>query len=229
MKIATLCKPYVRAAKAISIAMAREGPPQCSSLKIISSPGELIMSLATKKSIELPKELLEKFFDNPPLVGNESREEYDAFFLEIARALKPDDFIQWNNVREYTDISWELRRERRIKADIIKLKQREAQIPSSMAMLRVDLERQKMEPEFQSAFKKRDSKPEVKKDESKSLPEAYIIGHRDIDVIDTRIASYVYRRHAILREIQRYNESKARKREKAAPDIIDGDYSDAEE
>jgi hypothetical protein len=78
----------------------------------------------TKKSIKLPAEL-EKFFDNPQLVGNERREDYDAFALAIATALDPTNFILWIYVREFVDISWELQRERRIKAEIIMLKAKE--------------------------------------------------------------------------------------------------------
>jgi hypothetical protein len=88
-------------------------------------------SLVAKKSFRLPT-ALEKLFDNPPLVGNETREDYDAFCLEIEKALGPTDFILWMLIREFADISWELRRERRIKAEIIMLKQKEA-LESTMA------------------------------------------------------------------------------------------------
>jgi hypothetical protein len=66
----------------------------------------------------------------------------------------------------------------------------------------------------------------VRDDESESLPEAYMLGHREIDLIDTRMASYLFRRHAVLREIERYSESLARKLDKAAPDIIEGEFSE---
>jgi hypothetical protein len=185
-------------------------------------------SLVTKKSLRLPK-ALEKFFDNPPLVGNERREDYDAFCLEIEKALGPTDFILSLLIREFADISWELRRERRIKAEIIMLKQKEALEPTTAATM-AKFARFKMERENPSMFKKRVSTPEVREDESESLlPEAYMLGHREIDMIDTRIASYLFRRHAVLREIERYSESLARKMDKAAPDIIEGEFSEAAE
>jgi hypothetical protein len=186
-------------------------------------------SLVTKKSFRLPT-ALEKLFDNPPLVGNERREDYDAFCLEIEIALGPTDFILWMQIREFADISWELQCERRIKAGIIMLSQKKAQNPSGMVMTRADFVRAKMEQENPSMFKKRVSKPEVREDESESLlPETYMLGHREIDIIDTRIASYLFRRHAVLREIERYSESLARKLDKAAPDIIEGEFSEAAE
>jgi hypothetical protein len=101
-------------------------------------------SLVTKKSFRLPK-ALEKLFDNPPLVGNERREDYDAFCLEIEIALGPTDFILWMQIREFANISWELQRERRIKAGIITLKQQEARIQLGIGMTRADFERQKLE------------------------------------------------------------------------------------
>jgi hypothetical protein len=180
-------------------------------------------SLVAKKSFRLPT-ALEKLFDNPPLVGNERREDYDAFCLEIEIALGPTDFILWIQIREFADISWELRCERRIKAAIIMFKQREALKPT-MVMTRADFACFNEEQENPSAFKKRLPKPEVR-DESESLPEAYMLGHREIDIIDTRIASYLFRRHAVLREIERYSESLARKLDKTSPDIIEGEFSE---
>jgi hypothetical protein len=126
-------------------------------------------SLVTKKPVKLPKEL-EKFFENPPLVGNERPEDYDAVFLAIATVVKPEDVIQWILTREFADISWELQRERQIKAGIIMFKQKEARNPSGMVMTRADFERAKMEQENPSMFQKRVSTPEVRDDESESLP-----------------------------------------------------------
>jgi hypothetical protein len=168
-----------------------------------------------KKPIRLPAEL-EKLFEKFPLVGSEKREDYDAFALAVATALDPTDFILWIHVREFVDISWELQRERKIKAAIVMLKAKEARASFDIAaMTRADFERQKVKDENPSAFTKRDSKPKVIDDEFESgLPEGYMYGHRDIDIIDTRIASYLFRRHAVLREIERYSESLARKLDK---------------
>jgi hypothetical protein len=95
-----------------------------------------MMKSLTPKPIKLPAQL-ERCFNDPPLVGNERPEDYRAYLLGIAADVEPVGFIQWINVKEYADNSWELQRERRIKTEIIKLKQKEAQNPSGMAMLRV--------------------------------------------------------------------------------------------
>jgi hypothetical protein len=167
-------------------------------------------SLVTKRHLELPKEY-ERFFI-PPLVWNEKREDYDVLFDGIAMALQPEDIIQWLTVKEYADISWELQRERRIKAEIIMLNQEKCRSPSGMALTRADLERHKALDKNPSAFTKRDSKPIVPDEQSKSwLAEAYILGRQDIEIIDTRIASYMFRRDAALRHNERYVESLVRK------------------
>jgi hypothetical protein len=53
-----------------------------------------------------------ELFADPPLVGNEAREEYDRLFAAIATAAKPADAIAWLFVRDITDLSWEIRREK---------------------------------------------------------------------------------------------------------------------
>ena len=64
-------------------------------------------------------------------------------FDAIAMALQPEDIIQWLNVKEYADNSWELQRERGVKAEIIMLNQEKCRSPSGIAMTRADFERQK--------------------------------------------------------------------------------------
>jgi hypothetical protein len=185
-------------------------------------------SLATQNPVELPAEL-ETLFGTPPLVGDERCEVYDAFFLAIAMVVRPADVIQWIYAREFADISWELQRERRIKAEIIKLKQGEARNSLGVAMTRADFERQKAGLESPpSQFRKKDSKPEGTAETKSWLPEAYMLGYREIDIIDTRIASYLFRRHTVLGEIERYSERLARKLEEAAPEI-EGEFTEAAE
>jgi hypothetical protein len=99
-------------------------------------------ALVAAKPIKLPKEL-EQFFDNPPLVGNERREDYENFFWAIAQSERPADEIEWILLKNYVDLCWEIRRERQVKVDIIKLKQKEAKNPSGIAMTWADFERQK--------------------------------------------------------------------------------------
>ena len=185
-------------------------------------------SLVTAKLIKPPKQL-EQFFDDPPLVGTERREDFENFFSVIARAVKPVDAIAWLLVYDVVCLSWEIRRERGIKVEIIKLRQKEAQ-PSKLALTRADFELAKIAAKDPSAFKKKDLKPEAKEEHSMSLlAKGYILGDYDIDVIDKRIASYEYRRNTALREMYLRSEKMARLLEKASSDVIDGEFTEAAE
>jgi hypothetical protein len=195
-------------------------------------------SLVAIENLRPPKEL-GFFFDDPPLVGTERREDYDNIVAAIARAVGPADAIEWIMLADVAHISWEIRRERFIKAEIIKLKQKEALNESSFRLTKEDYRRAHgladAEPEFQSKlFKKKtesktESKPEAKEDDPKLLAKAYMDGARDIDVIDTRLASYEHRRIAVLREIAVYGEAMARKLDRASRDVIDGEFTEAAE
>jgi hypothetical protein len=184
-------------------------------------------ALVPAKLIKPPKEL-EQFLDDPPLVGTERREDYDNFFSMIAMAAKPADAIEWLMVIDVVCLSWEIRRERRIKAEIIKSRQREAQRSSDTDMMRADFKLSQIAAQ-DSAFKKKDWKPEPKEEVSMSmLARGYILGDYDIDVIDKRTASYEYRRTA-LREMDQRSERMARRLEKASSDVIDGEFTEAAE
>jgi hypothetical protein len=63
---------------------------------------------------------LAKLFADPPLAGDEAREDYDGLFSAIAAAAKPSDAIAWLFVRDITDLSWEICRERNLKLQVIK-------------------------------------------------------------------------------------------------------------
>jgi hypothetical protein len=73
----------------------------------------------------LPPKELETFFDNPPLVGAEQRSDYDVLFSAVAMAEMPSDAIDSILLNDYVGREWEIRRERQIKAEIIKFHQRE--------------------------------------------------------------------------------------------------------
>jgi hypothetical protein len=189
-------------------------------------------SLVPTENIEPPKGL-KYFFDDPPLVGNERREDYENLFLIIAKVLKPADEIEWILARDIANYNWEIKRERRIKAEIIRLKQQEVTSPG-LLMSRADFLREeelaKTKAENPSMFRKKEElKPQAKgEDQASGLPKAYMLGSRDIDIIDTRISSYEHRRNANLREYTELSEAMARRRE-ASRDIIDGEFTEAAE
>ena len=76
-------------------------------------------TLVKRSPIKLPKELAQ-FFADPPLALNEKREDYEQLFAAFAAAAKPADAIAWMFVRDFTDLSWEIRRQKNLKVQMIK-------------------------------------------------------------------------------------------------------------
>jgi hypothetical protein len=82
--------------------------------------GILMNRALVKLSKVKPPAGLAQLFDDPPPVGNEKREDYDNFFSAVATAVNPGDAIAWLFTRDVSDLSWEIRRERSLKLQVIK-------------------------------------------------------------------------------------------------------------
>jgi hypothetical protein len=195
-----------------------------------------------KLPVSCPHELAE-FLDNPPLVGDESRESYNSFFAAIVVGLKPLDSISWLYTKDVVDLSWLIRRERGVMADMIKLMQTEVvrdllqtttDAPGTLdaAVYRIfnassDAQRWASDPtarrEIDGQLTARGYPP------SAVLAKAYIRGARHIDAIDKRIASYEVRLVGIVKEIERRDSKLARDLAAASADVIDGEFSEAAE
>ena len=67
-----------------------------------------------------PPAALAKFFDDPPLLPSESEDTNDHLFSATVYAADPKDAIEWLFIRDIADLSWEIRRERAVKAQVIK-------------------------------------------------------------------------------------------------------------
>jgi hypothetical protein len=207
-------------------------------------------SLVPPKPIEMPKEF-ERFFDLPAMVGDEKHRDYLDFFSAIADAVKPTDFLEWNWVNDVVEAEWDIRRNRRIKVDTIKLGEQERiteqECQAQFNRIRVEMLRERKlseadarnpgEPKRQN--NKKDTKPEVAstevaKTEVANKKDPYLLAKvfmkygNEIDLIDRRISAGEKKRDGILREIYRRRESLARKLEKACSDIIDAEFTEAE-
>jgi hypothetical protein len=182
-----------------------------------------------------PSKELERFFGDPPLIGSERLEDYLAFFSVIAAAAKPADDIGWLFVHELVGIWWEIRRERLIKIEIIKQKQREY-VAETMFLNRADLERERLrlardEDDEPSMFRKKGSVPIEKNQEDpiSLLAKTYLHGGNEIEACDRRISALEFRRSALLREVERRNQIVARDADKAASDFVDAEFNEAVE
>jgi hypothetical protein len=197
-------------------------------------------SMIAAKPIEFSKEL-ERFFGDPPLLGNERLEDYLAFWSVIERAAKPADDIARLLVWDLACIWWEMRRERSTKAKIIKQKQQDA-VAKSQGYTRADYERERraaertsmprVEDDEPSMFRKKGSEPVEKKQEDpiSLLAQAYL--HDDgnaIEGCDWRLSRLEFRRSALLREVERRNQIVARDADRAASSIVEAEFREVED
>jgi hypothetical protein len=193
-------------------------------------------SLVAAKPIEPSKEL-EWFFGPPPLIGNERREDYLAFCSVIERAAKPADNICRILVRDLVNIWWEIRRERLIKVEIIKQKQRE--YVETPGYTRADFEKERQlahemstprdEDDEPSMFRKKGSAPVETKQEDQisSLAKVYLQDGSAIEDCDGRISALEFRRSALLREVERRNQIVVRNADQAASGFVDAEFTEA--
>jgi hypothetical protein len=216
------------------------------------------MNRALVKMTTKPPKELASFFADPPLVGDESREDYDNLFSVLAAAAKPVDAIAWIYLGDFTNLTWEIRRERSLKQRAVEAARkgivrgllmppppppRPTLFPGQLMFF------DEVEPDpvraskVETASKDADqwaSDPKARRRIDKELAErgydqGYILARAltnsasDIDTIDQRISAYEYRRNAILREIDRHSESMARRLDRAASEIIDGEFTEAAE
>jgi hypothetical protein len=186
-----------------------------------------------------PPEGLAQLFSDPPLVGDEKREDFDRFFATIVIAIRPANPVTWIYVNDFVHLSWEISRERKIKADIIKSFQTVV-VRDSLTSLKVDgtmlpnrvrtgreARQWATDPKAQREHEKQLSKKGIPP--SEILAQAFVRGGRDIDAIDRRIFSYELRRMSVLKTIEHYNETVARRLEIAASAVIEGEFTEAAE
>jgi hypothetical protein len=206
-------------------------------------------SLVKASKLVPPKELL-PFFSDPPLIGDERREDYEGLFSAIASAAKPADAIAWLFVRDITDLSWEIRRERNLKLLMIRSFHEDvvrgyltppAPVSTELVLWpAVDPERDKAVAEAAHDARQWAIDPKARRRIDKELAElgytaadisvaAFTEAADSVDAIDRRLASYELRRMAALRTVERYSETLARRLENASSKIIDGEFSEAAE
>ena len=187
-----------------------------------------------------PAHALAQIFGNPALVGDEKLEDYERFFAAVHTAMDPPDSVGWLFTKDFADWSWEIRRERIVKAETVKHYVREITgelikselAPSDQfdnAFFRVFHAGE----EHASWFSDPKARAEINQqlaakgyDGSYILAQAYMRGAAKFEAIDKRIASHEQRRSAALREVGLWSDARLR-RLKAIPDVIDGEFTEA--
>ena len=199
-------------------------------------------SLIKTLSIKPPKEL-QPFLEDFHLVGDETAEDYVNLFVAIAMAAKPANTIDWLYIKDVADLTWDIRRERSIKAAIIESNRKEVVLDLLKATVDDPVSvRSHVYRIFGAAGEvmRWSVDSEAKKEinakltasgypPSEVLARAYIKGAAQIDAVDRRIASYEMRKMLILREVEHRNERLSRRLEKASSEIIDAEFSEAAE
>lgn len=187
----------------------------------------------------LPKELAQALGD-PPLAINEKREDYDKLLEAIAVEVNPKGAIPWMLVFDVANLSWEIRRERILKQQLITSAEKQVIAKTSNA---VDQVRKDLEEIFGDALAaveltnpkpKPRRKPEKKPARSDLEPAEILFKALEdkgalIDAVDRRIASYELRRMAALRACEHYSEKLARRIDMVSTGVIEGQFTRAAE
>jgi hypothetical protein len=193
-------------------------------------------------SVYKPANEFIQILGKPALVGSEKLEDYERTFYSVASAIEPTDVIGCMLTKDVTDWSWEMRRERIIKAAIIKHYQKEV-VAELLPLLATpgqlgattyrifqaddDLADWAINPETRAEINA--ALAAKGHNESSILAQAYMRGGTQIDAIDRRIASYERRRNTALKEAGYWNERLLRRLEQAAPEVIEGEFTEAAE
>jgi hypothetical protein len=198
---------------------------------------------SSEVSVFKPVNELVQIFGSPALAGDEKLQDYERFFATIHAAMNPPDSVGWLFVKDVTDWSWEIRRERIIKAATIKYYVKE---------IIGELIKSELAPsdQFENAnflvFEAGESlsswacdpkaRAEIDQqlaakgyDASYVLAQAYMRGAAPIEAIDKRIAFHELRRSAALKEAGIWSDVVLRRLEKAIPEVVDGEFTEAQE
>jgi hypothetical protein len=183
------------------------------------------------------------FFDDPPLVGEETLEGFIRYFSAIAADLNPVGAINWIYTRDAAYLSWQIRREQKVLVDVVKSFQVEIVRERLKASCDAsdDLEADHYRIFGASGEVQRWANDPVARAEINAkltgrghspaaiLAQAYMRGAREIDAIEKRIASYEFRRAVLVREVERREEKFGRNLGLAMSSAIDGEFSEAAE
>jgi hypothetical protein len=194
---------------------------------------------SSELSVFKPRNQLAQIFGDPALVGSEKREDYEKLAANIESAIKPPDAIGWLFMRDVTDWTWEIRRERILKGEVIKFYVKEivAELIKSElggedrlddAYFRIFIAEEKLAQWVTDPEDRADIDKELAAkgfDSSFILAQAYMKGADKFEAIDKRIAFHEQRRTAALREAGIWSDGLQRRLEQAAPEVIEGEFT----
>ncbi len=80
-------------------------------------------NLVPQAATPIPGDIFSLFGD-PPVLSTENRKIYSDLLCKVAQAVKPKNIIEWMWIKDIVDLSWEIRRLRRYKAQLIEIERR---------------------------------------------------------------------------------------------------------
>jgi hypothetical protein len=199
-------------------------------------------SVAKISSFEPPVELA-KILENWPFVGDEKGEDYHLLSSAIMAAIAPQDVVGWVLAQDVVYWSWEIRRERIVKAAVIKHHQ--GQVVGGLLQSTVDSSGRLPSANYcifeaDADIRRWNTDPKARKEIDERLAAAghtppsilamaYVRGANDIDAVDRRLAAYEQRRNSALREAGYRNKYLFEQLKKVDSEIIDAEFSEAAE
>jgi hypothetical protein len=163
------------------------------------------------------------FFGSAPVVRGEDRTAYDECYKRIFAAVKPEDFLVESWANDIANLTWDIIRYRRAKADFLSVALNEA------------IRNLCVEPTVADKWAAGD--PQVVEQLESELAKIGLSTHalmakalvaeiEKVAFLDRLIASAEARRNTALRELERHRANLARTLRDASNDVLDAEFED---
>ena len=166
----------------------------------------------------------------PPLLATEDPNQYDALLTELAREVRPSDFIEWLWVKDIADLTWDIMRYRRIKASYVDGRFRFAladQLFWALQRDKRDNEANKLADDFianANTKEKRDKWLKAHGVNAESITATSFDAAVDkLEVIEHLLASVEHRRNNALHEIERRRNALGRALRQTSDQMIESE------
>ena len=153
--------------------------------------------------------LIKKLWGPPPIPRTEDPAVYWKLGQAMAEAVQPADLIEWMYLKDVVDYTWEIRRLRKYKVELIAIQERS--FLSQAREVFPPKEMRRWEEHFATGF---------------GETEAFLKAFESFESINRLLDVAESRRTATLNEIASYRKNFARHLRKASDDIIEGEFTE---
>jgi hypothetical protein len=164
----------------------------------------------------------------PPLIAGEDGAAYDLLHGSVTAAVKPKDFLEEMWVRDIVDLSWDVLRLRRLKAQILTYCTA-AQVRGYLKGLCGTSQAQKLSAELgdPSVVARVDEFLSVIGHTVESVTaEVFVATSEALERVDRMTMSAESRRNATLRDIERHRSSFARALRRTSEEVVEAEFED---